>query len=196
MSNGVVTTTIVTNVSTVAGVTFVPPPVFGTLGFQAPSGPAILAGVQADWAAAFNAALNFNLNTPQGQLVSSEAAVIANVYALFTYFASQCDPAYAQGRNQDAIGRIYFLTRNPAEPTTLQVNWIGAAGESSRRGRLSRTYRGTSILLSRWRPSPSAVPLPYNSTAPPTALSRCQAQTTSRYTRPFWPDLGQCSVRH
>src|SRR5271156_4112231 len=95
------TTVVVTGVSTVAGTTFVPAPVFGTLGFQAPSGPAILAGVQADWSAAFSAALNFNLNTPQGQLVSSEAAVIANAYAIFLYFAQQCDPAYAQGRNQD-----------------------------------------------------------------------------------------------
>jgi hypothetical protein len=117
MSNGTVSVT-----------TNVPPPVFSTVGFQAPSGPAILTGVQQDFSAAFNAALNFNLNTPQGQLVSSEAAIIAQNYATFVYWAQQTDPAYAQGRSQDGIGRIYFMTRQPATPTTLQINCVGAAG--------------------------------------------------------------------
>lgn len=108
--------------------TSVPAPSFTATGFVVPQATAILAGRQADYSAAFNAALNFNLNTPQGQLSSSDAAIIANAYALFVYYTQQVDPAYASGRMQDAIGRIYSLTRNPAEPTSLQVNCTGGGG--------------------------------------------------------------------
>ena len=38
------------------------------------------------------------------------------------------DPAYSFGRMQDAIGRFYFLERDPAEPTTLQVSCSGLSG--------------------------------------------------------------------
>ena len=106
--------------------TAVPSPVFGPLGFQAPAGPAVLAGVQADISAAFGVALNFNLNTPQGQLASSEAASISNAYGIFAWQSQQFDPAYAVGRNLDALARIYGLERDPAEPTTLQVLCTGA----------------------------------------------------------------------
>jgi hypothetical protein len=106
--------------------TAVPSPVFSTNGFVIPSGPAVLTGVQADINAAFGNNLNFNLNTPQGQLASSEAAVISNVYALFQFYTQQMDPAYSSGRMQDGIGRIYFLERNPAEPTTLQIACVGS----------------------------------------------------------------------
>lgn len=107
--------------------TLVPTFTFGSTGFVAPSGPAVLAGVQGDIDAAFGRNLNYNLNTPQGQLASSEAAVISNTYATFQYYTQQVDPAYATGRMQDAIGRIYFLERDPAEPTQLQVSCSGQA---------------------------------------------------------------------
>lgn len=97
-------------------------------GFSAPNSPAVLAGVQADISAAFGATLNFNLNTPQGQLASSIAALITNTNAIFTYYTQQVDPAYASGRMQDAIGRIYFLERLPSLPTTIQVQCSGLAG--------------------------------------------------------------------
>jgi hypothetical protein len=38
------------------------------------------------------------------------------------------DPAYATGRMQDGIARIYYLTRNPAVATVLQVSCLGAQG--------------------------------------------------------------------
>ena len=111
--------------------TNVPSPTFGPTGFQVASGPAILAGVEADINAAFDATLNFNLNTPQGQLASSEAAVISNNQQLFAYYTQQVDPSLSSGRMQDAIGRIYFLERNPAEPTTLTVNCTGGGAGAS-----------------------------------------------------------------
>ena len=82
--------------------------------------------MQTDISAAFGTTLNFNLNTPQGQLASSEAAIINNAYGIFAWQANQFDPAYAVGRNQDALCRIYFIERDPAEPTTLQVSCTGA----------------------------------------------------------------------
>jgi len=107
--------------------TLVPTFTFGPTGFVAPSGPAVLAGVQGDINAAFGQNLNYQLTTPQGQLASSEAAIISNTYATFQYYTQQIDPAYASGRMQDAIGRIYFLERDPAEPTSLQVSCSGQA---------------------------------------------------------------------
>lgn len=108
--------------------TNVPKIQFTSVGFLAPSGPAVLNGVQLDIDAAFGRSLNYGLTTPQGQLASSWGASIVNAYAIFVYFAQQIDPSYASGRFQDAIGRIYFLERNPAEPTALQVVCGGADG--------------------------------------------------------------------
>lgn len=107
--------------------TLVPSFTFGPTGFVAPDGPTVLAGVQGDIDAAFGRNLNYQLTTPQGQLASSEAAVISNTYATFQYYTQQVDPAYSSGRMQDAIARIYFLERDPAEPTTLQVSCSGQA---------------------------------------------------------------------
>ncbi|TIR78119.1 MAG: hypothetical protein E5X19_32455, partial [Mesorhizobium sp.] len=70
---------------------------------------------------AFGGVLNPALNTPQGQLASSETAVIDEVNSTFLYFTNQVDPAYATGRMQDAIARIYFIERNPAQPTVVQA---------------------------------------------------------------------------
>ena len=88
----------------------------------------ILAGVQADINAAFGGVLNPGLSTPQGQLASSEAAIIADKNSQIAYITAQVDPQYAQDRFQDAIGRIYFLTRNPATATAVQCVLTGLVG--------------------------------------------------------------------
>jgi hypothetical protein len=109
--------------------TNVPSVSFNTgLGFIAPTGPAILAGVEADVNAAFGSNLDFNLNTPQGQLASSWGAIIANADQIFVYYSNQVDPAFASGRFQDAIGRIYAMTRLPAIATSLNVTCLGLTG--------------------------------------------------------------------
>lgn len=111
-----------------SGTTSVPNVTFGSTGFIAPAESAILAGVQADMNAAFGGNLNPALNTPQGQLASSEAAIIGDNYATFLYYTQQMDPAYASGRMQDGIGRIYFQTRIPASATVIQVTCVGLYG--------------------------------------------------------------------
>ena len=108
--------------------TNVPPVTFGANGFQAPSTAAVLEGVQLDINAAFGGTLNYQLTTPQGQLASSEAALIVNTNAIFVYYTNQVDPAYASGRMQDAIGRIYFIERIGAQPTVIQVTCNGLPG--------------------------------------------------------------------
>lgn len=111
-----------------SGTTSVPQPTFGPNGFIAPAESAVLAGVQADTNAAFGGNLNPALNTPQGQLASSLTAIIGDANNQFLALANGVDPAYASGRMQDAIGRIYFITRNPAQPTVVQATIAGLSG--------------------------------------------------------------------
>lgn len=97
-------------------------------GFVAPGGPDVLAGVQADINAAFGKNLNYTLTTPQGQIASSEAALIVNFNSLLVFYSNMTNPDFAFGRMQDAIANIYFLTRNPAQPTVLQCPCLGLPG--------------------------------------------------------------------
>jgi hypothetical protein len=110
------------------GTTNVPQIQFTSSGFLAPSSAAVLSGVQLDISAAFGTSLNYGLTTPQGQLASSWGAIIVNANQAFTYFAQQIDPAFSTGRFQDAIGRIYMMTRVASTFTTLSVNCAGLTG--------------------------------------------------------------------
>jgi len=110
--------------------TQVPQPTFGVAGFVAPAESAILDGVQADINQAFGGNVNPGLTTPQGQLAQSTTAIIGDKNDQFLALANGVDPAYASGRMQDGIGRIYFIERNPAEPTALEVSCMGAVGLS------------------------------------------------------------------
>jgi hypothetical protein len=111
-----------------SGTTSVPPIQFTPAGLVLPSDSDILAGVQADQNAAFGGNLNPALSTPQGQLATSEAAIISANNADFALFVNQIDPATASGIMQDAIGRIYFLDRLPALATTVNVVCTGRTG--------------------------------------------------------------------
>jgi hypothetical protein len=108
--------------------TNVPQPTLGPAGYIAPTGPAVLAGVQQDYVAAFGSNVNLALETGLGQLASSEAAIITDKDSQFLWDQQQSDPAYAVGRNQDAIGRYYFQTRMPATPTVTTTACVGAVG--------------------------------------------------------------------
>ncbi len=125
--------------------TNVPQVTFGPNGFIAPPESAVLTGTLADILAAF-AAAGFNLNpaltTPQGQIALSNAAIIGNVNATFLLYTQQVDPAYSTGRMQDAIGRIYFITRNPAQATVVQCLCTGLAGVAIPTGALAADESG------------------------------------------------------
>lgn len=111
-----------------ATTTNVPAPTFGATGFIAPPESDVLTGVQADQNAAFSGNLNPALETPQGQLASSQTACIGNANANFALLTNMVDPAFAAGRMQDAIGRIYFIDRLPSRPTSVNCVCVGLAG--------------------------------------------------------------------
>lgn len=108
--------------------TAVPPPEFTLTGLVTPTQSENLAGVQSDIDAAFGGGLNPALNTPQGQLASSLAAIISNTNDVFAQFVNEINPDTNDGFMQDAIARIYFLTRNPGDPTVVACVCSGAQG--------------------------------------------------------------------
>jgi hypothetical protein len=108
--------------------TNVPPVTLGPNGYQMPQQSAILAGEEADINAAFGGEVNFQAGTAANQIATTNSAVIGNTYALLLALFNGIDPAYASGRMQDAIGRIYFQTRIAATSTAVQVVCSGLAG--------------------------------------------------------------------
>lgn len=111
-----------------ADATNVPAIQFTPAGIIVPQESAVLAGVQADINAAFGNKLNQQLATPQGQLATTQTAIIANNNAAFAEFINQVDPDTADGFMQDAIGRIYFINRSPGAPTVVQCQCVGLVG--------------------------------------------------------------------
>jgi hypothetical protein len=108
--------------------TNVPTISFTANGFVPPQESALVAGLNADYNAAFGGNLNTDPTTPQGQLIASTAAIIGDNNDQQCALYNGVDPALATGRMQDAIARIYFLERNPAQSTVLQVACGGLAG--------------------------------------------------------------------
>jgi hypothetical protein len=123
--------------------TNVPLPSFTDVGFTSPTEQENLAGVLADFNDAFGGALNPSLSTPQGQLATSLAAVLSAFNDLFVDYTNQIDPAFASGRMQDALARIYFLNRRGATPTTVLATISGVTGLNIPVGSLARAADGT-----------------------------------------------------
>ncbi len=121
---------------------------FTAAGLVIPSEVDVLAGVQADINAAFGGGLNQALETPQGQLASSQAAVIGDKNNEIATYVNQVDPQYADGRFQDAIGRIYFLTRKPATATAVTATLTGLPGTVVAAGTLAQDTSGNTYASS------------------------------------------------
>jgi hypothetical protein len=60
----------------------------------------------------------------------------------FVKMTNMMDPAYASGRWQDGIGRIYFITRKPAIGTSVSVVCTGGQGVSIPAGSLAEALDG------------------------------------------------------
>jgi len=127
--------------------TNVPPIQFTSTGVVLPTEAAILAGVQQDFNSAFGGGLNPALNTPQGQLATSESAVIADANNQILYLTNQMDPQFASGRFQDAFGRLYFLSRRPATSTLVTCTLVGLAGATVPAGVLATDTSGNTYSL-------------------------------------------------
>lgn len=120
---------------------------FTATGVVLPQESAILAGAQDDMDAAFGGGLNPGLSTPQGQLATSQTAVIADKNTQIAYVANQVDPRYASGRWQDAIGYLYFMTRIGATSTAVTCTLGGPVGSSISAGVLAQDTSGNTYSL-------------------------------------------------
>ncbi|OYV51344.1 MAG: hypothetical protein B7X10_00780, partial [Burkholderiales bacterium 21-58-4] len=80
----------------------VPSVQFTSTGVVVPTDADILSGVQQDMNAAFGGDMNPALETPQGQLASSTAAIIADKNAQIALIANQVNPDFSENRWQDA----------------------------------------------------------------------------------------------
>lgn len=112
-----------------------------------PSDLDILAGVQEDINSAFGGGVNPALSTPQGQLASSQAAIISDKDAEIALVVNQVDPQYATGRFQDAIARIYFLTRIGATSTAVTCILTGLVGTVVPAATLAQDTSGNTYSL-------------------------------------------------
>lgn len=98
-------------------------------GVFVPETSRVLAGVLQDYNAAFGGNLNItSVSTPQAYLAGETTANITDVNAALAHIFNNVDPAYASGRFQDAIARIYFITRKAATHTTVTALCTGSPG--------------------------------------------------------------------
>lgn len=133
-------------------------------GLVLPEESAILTGVQTDMDTAFGGGLNPALETPQGQLASSTAAIIGDKNNEFATYVNQVDPAFAAGRMQDAIGRIYFIDRKPGTATTVVATCSGLTGVVIPVGARAQAVDGNIYLCTQAGtiPSGGSVDLPFS----------------------------------
>jgi uncharacterized phage protein gp47/JayE len=115
---------------------------FVPTGVVLPEEADILAGVQADQAAAFGGNLSTSLSSPQGQLAQSSTAIIGDKNNEILNIVNQVNPDTSSGRWQDAIGRIYFLDRIAATGTVVQATCAGLVGATIPAGSLAQDVNG------------------------------------------------------
>jgi uncharacterized phage protein gp47/JayE len=126
--------------------TNVPLPVFTPAGVAINSEQAILQGMVADFVAAFalqGKTLTPALTAPQGQLASSQAFIVADFQALLAQIVAMVDPMTSSGAYQDALGRIYFLTRKAATFATVPATLGGVPGQPIPAGGQVKSGDGT-----------------------------------------------------
>lgn len=97
-------------------------------GVVMPDSQEVLQQVQAWWLAAMGNQLNTDPATPQGQIMASEAAAIQDKNSQLLYLSQMFNPLTAEGQWQDALARIYFLSRQPARATVVDVLCTGLPG--------------------------------------------------------------------
>lgn len=171
--------------------TNVPFPEFTSAGFTAPATADVLDGVFQDIDSAFGGGLNPALDTPQGQLASSEAAVIDNTNAQFVFMTQMFDPAYSFGRYQDALSRIYFISRNPAQPTVVEALCTGLEGVFIDVGSLAVSVDGQQYVSTQSGTIPASGELTLSFACTTTGPIPCPAGTLNQIYRsiPGWDSI-------
>lgn len=122
--------------------TNVPAVQFTPAGVVVPAQADVLTGVQADINSAFGGGVDPGLSTPQGQIAQSLAAIVGDKNGQIAEVANQVNPDVADGRWQDAIGRIYFLTRIAASGTVVTAVCSGLIGTVIPAGSVAQDANG------------------------------------------------------
>lgn len=101
-------------------------------GFSVSETSDLLTEVGQEWINAFKETgrpdLNTDPETPQGQIITSQVAAIHQKDTELAYLANQFNPLTASGKWQDALGKIYFLTRKPAIASSAICTLTGLNG--------------------------------------------------------------------
>lgn len=112
-------------------------------GITVPQATAIRTGVLADYNVAFGGNLNVTSSaTPQAHLADNLTQNITDANAAVSSVVAGVDPATSEGRFQDAIGRIYFLTRKGAAASVVLATVTGQPGAVLSAGALARDVNG------------------------------------------------------
>lgn len=101
-------------------------------GLYAESVEDVRQSVRQDWKDAFRRdglpELNTEPETPAGQLIDSQTAAIVDKDNEVLFLGNQFNPLTASGIWQDALGKIYFLTRKTAQASEAVCQCNGLAG--------------------------------------------------------------------
>ena len=120
-------------------------------GLSAEDSETVRAAIVADWQAVFDdedATLNTEPESPAGQIIDSLTAFVTAKDSELLNIANQFNPLVADGRFQDAIAKIYFITRKTAEPTVVTCQCMGLQGTVIPQGAIIQNtdgYRLTSV---------------------------------------------------
>lgn len=176
---------------------------FTDLGPVAPDSADVLQAQQDIWQGAFNNRLNPDPATPQGQLMASLAAIVQDKNSQMLFLANQFNPATASGVWQDALGAIYFITRQPAVATTVQVVCTGLPGtviegqDTSVAPAQVRTADGTVLVCQTGGtiPASGSITLPFAAQQTGPVVVEANSVTTIVQAQPGWdtvdnPDPG------
>lgn len=122
-------------------------------GVAVPDSVSIRNGVLSDENVAFGGDLDIvTPSTPQAYLADQLTSNITSANANIAYFVGQVDPATSEGRMQDGIGRIYFMSRNGATASVVQALCTGQPGVTLAAGALAQDDAGNL-----WQSTGSAV---------------------------------------
>ncbi len=126
--------------------TNVPQAAITSTGILLPDEADILAGSLADLKQALGNTMSEDLRSPQGQIATTNAAIIAAKNDELATFMNMVDPAQSVGRWQDAIGNIYFLERKPASGTAVTCRLEGLVKTIIPAGTLAQDTAGYTYI--------------------------------------------------
>lgn len=90
--------------------------------------PTVRARIAAAWVGIFGPKLDTTAGRPAGQMIDTIAALVADKDAQLLFLSQQLNPNLNGGVWQDAVAKIYFLTRKPALATQVVCECRGLPG--------------------------------------------------------------------